>query len=279
MSTRWLSGARRLCVVGLLLMSALDVAALRVYWSETAQIQALVGRLVASDTPPVVAMRKLTRFLVEDIPNERPDVYFLAPVFERLRPTAWQVVEHGGDCAYKARALIVMMRQLGVSASKVALYDRSGTPVHAAAVVDTDQGDYVVDLKYGIVYDDERGAPIALKDLATKPDVFYAALDREVAEGNALVAEYPRTRYVYSDVRTINWHESWPMATAYAVLVSAFGQDAINGLTRPYIAEEPAFLVLALSGGLKLVLVATVMVLSFRRRSQQLSVPAVAMPA
>ena len=264
---RVISKAVRICL-GLLFISlvVLDIFAVAIWQRETQELRKLATSVTAQSNSPSEKMRAITRFIAHDVPRGLPDEYFLLPVFRPLKPTALQVTKFGGDCAYKARACIVMLHELGISASKLALYDQQGTPVHAVALVDTELGEYVVDLHFGIVLEDVTGAPIPLESLRDDSTQLAAAVSLAIAHGNDRALKYPLDRYVYSDSKTINWHKNGLTAALYQLLVWLVDADSIDNLKRPFISEEPALMVVAASCGAKLMLFVPWFAVNRRRR-------------
>jgi hypothetical protein len=90
-------------------------------------------------------------------------------------------------------------------------------------------------------------------------------LDREIRNGNERASLYPRNRYVFTDVRTINWDKLIVTSGAYQGLTLFFGEETIDRLPRPYMSEEPALMVLGASFGTKGVLLLTFVGLRRRR--------------
>jgi hypothetical protein len=227
---------------------AINTAVLVVYVRESRDLEKIAASLVAPTDSALDKVRKVASFVTETVPTGRVDTYFLLPVFRPLKPTALQVIRGGGDCAYKARAYIVLMKHLGMQASKIALHDAHGRPVHAVAVTETPQGPVVVDLLYGIVYTDQAGLPIPLEELEADASRMNEVLDREIARGNLRAGRYPRHRYDYHDVRTINWDKSWATSRLRALLGHMFGMANVDELRRPRWSEEPAHIVALASG-------------------------------
>jgi len=238
---------RKIMIGALVALAALNIAVLWIYVDESRQLDALADQVAGSATSDSEKMRGVMKHIVETVPNRSDDRYFLLPVFRPLRPTALQVLEGGGSCAYKARAFIVLLRHLDVNASKFALYD-GDKPVHAVAVAKTERGDYVVDLLYGVIYQHEDGSPIPLATLEQEPILVRQVLEREAAGGNPHVQYYPRDRYVYENVKSINWHKNAATSAVYSVLTSLSSEEAIDRAPRPYLSEQPALMVFVLSG-------------------------------
>jgi len=93
-----------------------------------------------------------------------------------------QVVKAGGgDCAHRGRVFTVLLRQHGVNASKLAVYNSGGDPVHAIVEVKTEKGAYVVDPLFDVIHEDESGAPIPLQELQRDPTLLRESITRAVA--------------------------------------------------------------------------------------------------
>ncbi len=264
----------RAVVAVMMVLVALDLVVAWRYWNDSRSLAHLAQSLVAAADPPSEKMRAVASFLHYKVDQKRTEDYFLLPIFSCLRPTAAQVIEGGGDCAYKARAFIVLLRHLGIEASKLALYDPSGKPVHAVALAQTERGPYVVDLRFGIVFDDAQGYPIPLKSLKADRRVLNDVVDREVAVGNAWCRKYKRDRFVYDNVRTINWEKNAAWRLVYQALAATCGAEAVDHFARPYCAEEPALLVMIGTSGLLLGIVIMLPLWRARRgRRQQANQP------
>ena len=248
-----MTAPRLLIATPLIALTVLDVAAIAQYVVDSAELRKQAFALTEGATTATEKLERIVERVSFELPPGHPDVYFLAPVFRFMKPTALQVLTHGGDCAYKARASIVLLDKLDIDASKLVLHDpKTKKPVHAVAMVDTERGEYVVDLLFGVIYRDAEGAPIPLEALNANPELANEVLDREAAAGNPLVAGYPRDRYVYGYTRSINWHKHGLSIALHGVLSAIFGQEAIDDLQRPYLSEEPALMVLIASSGAKL---------------------------
>ncbi len=244
------------------LLLVLSVTALGVWVHERAELRRRVVDAIDAAAPPSVQMRQALAFLHANVPLERRDGYFLLPLFRFLKPTALEVLRDGGDCAYRARALIVILNQYDVRAFKLALYDETGRSVHAVVQVETERGPYVVDALFDFVYEANDGRPLPRAALAA-PEVVRSAMTRAAAGGNTRALRYPVERYPYTDVRTVNWTKSATLRAAYRALVAIVGQERANHLPRPYLTEEPGLMVLAASGsGL---VVCVVLLLRLRR--------------
>ncbi|WP_339910419.1 hypothetical protein [Symmachiella dynata] len=219
---------------------ALGVVSMAAYFRDADRLQQVAKQAVNEREPVSQQVVQLVDYVAHDVPRGRPEVYFLSPVFQALKPTACQVIDEGGDCAYKARAFIVLANQLGIESSKLCLHDASGEARHAVARVATERGDYIVDLLFGICYRNEDGTPMSIPYIAENLESIIAA---EVDSGNELARKYPVQRYPFDDVSTINWKKSDFWKSAYSTLNVVMSEEQIAGLQRPYFSEEPALMV------------------------------------
>jgi hypothetical protein len=225
------------------LLMALTTTALVHSLQDRAEIRELVAKVLPQNAPPSVLMRDALRYIERNVPNVYPDEYYLLRAF---KPTALQVLHGGGDCAYRARALIVMLDLHGVEASKRAVYDASGRPVHAVVEVQTERGSYVVDPLYHIVHEYEDGGPIprqALRGRAT----LAASIGHAVEQGNENASTYPIDRYALADTSTINWQKSWIWRATFTVLTTVLSKEDAREVPRPYLSEEPQLMVAFIS--------------------------------
>jgi hypothetical protein len=236
-------------------------------------IARMVHGRVRADAAPSEKMCDAAAYIRDEVADGRVDAYYRLPVFRALKPTALQVLRGGGDCAYRARALIVILDMFGVHAQKLALSDGEA-PVPAVAEVETERGVYVVDVLYGVIHEEENGDPIPLTRLAD-PDVLAASLARARAKGNTVVAAYDE-RYQFRDPRTFNWEKSRVTRWAYGVFVRLLGEDRATRLGRPPLFEEPALMVAcagaAAAAGAGIYLLAA----NWRRRRRRRAAAAVA---
>lgn len=215
---------------------------------ELAEIDAIFAPRVVegmSDADIILATRAYFR---DEVGYERMDDYFLTPALSFMRPTALQIIRAGGDCSYRTRAFVVTLRRFGIAASKVALHDDNGVPVHSVAGIETGDGPLYVDMLFNVEHRAEDGTHLTLDDLAD-PEVLAESLDRAVASGNNRAAEYPTDLYDFEDVRTINWDKNGPLRMAYRALVAIAGEERARTVPRPYLSEEPALMVLTLCFG------------------------------
>lgn len=241
------------------------------YRRDSERLRELASSLAPAEGSPSAQMRAVTRYVTEEISPDRSDDWFLLPVFAPLRPTACQIIDEGGDCAYKARAFIVLLDKLGIEASKLCLYDDEGVPQHAVARVSTERGDYVVDLLFGIVFDHDDGSPMAVEEIA---ESLPTVIERERGRGNSRVERYPLETYSYNDVATINWEKGPLWRAAYRGLSLLLGEERVARMPRPYLSEEPALMVIVASlAGVVLLLgagpVARLLRRVFRRRPRR----------
>jgi hypothetical protein len=181
---------------------------------------------------------------------------FLSPVFRFLRPTAVQVCQSGGDCADKARLLIVLLDLYGVEATKVALYDDSGKPRHATVEVKIENGGKMaIDPYYSLYFPRPQGGYYSIADVSANDQILRARIDEIIARGNdqrrPRFSNYPYHKYTYRQPRTINWDKSVIMESVYHVLSVLIGSERVDQIERPSFVERPPlmlFLVVFSSG-------------------------------
>jgi len=234
---------------------------------DRAEIRDLVAEALPQNAPPSVVMRDALRYIERNVPNVYPDEYYLLRAF---KPTALQVLHGGGDCAYRARALIVMLDLHGIEASKRAVYDASGRPVHAVVEVQTERGSYVVDPLYHIVHENEDGGPIPRQALRERTTL-AASIEHAAEQGNELAGTYPIDRYALADTSTINWEKSWIWRAAFTVLATILSEEDVREVPRPYLSEEPQLMVafIALVGAVFAILLALAFFVIDRRRPER----------
>lgn len=230
------------------LLLSISLASFVLWQRDLHEIRTIVqGKIDASKTPNQIVL-DARNFLRDEVGYGTPDSYFMLPVFRFMKPTALQVIHSGGDCAFRARAFIVVLAQFGIEARKLALYNRDGVPVHAVAEVYVDGGPYYVDLLYNFAHVDSAGRPLTLAELSND-EVLRASVARAVSEGNERAARYPLSEYTFGDVRSINWDKSAVTKAAYAALSTVVGEERARWLPRPYLTEEPALMVIVISAG------------------------------
>lgn len=216
---------------------------------DQSEIRDHVGDAVKAEATDSEKMRQALRYMESEVGYKLTDDYFLLPVFRFMKPTARQVIEGpGGDCAYRARAYIVVLGQQDVEASKLAVYNDAGQPVHAVVKVETEKGPYVVDLLYNVIHEDRNGDPIPLHALVDDPKALEGSLKLAAKNGNKAAKKYPLDQYAYHEVRTLNWDKSAPMKAAFGVVSAVVGEEEARNMPRPYLSEEPALMVIAASG-------------------------------
>jgi hypothetical protein len=261
--------AVKLLLVGLVL-SVLLAAYCFVRWRvDQAVLKQLVQKTVPAGASPSTAMRILVDYIDTEVGRDTGDAYFLVPALSFMRPTARQIIEGtGGDCAYRARAYIVMLGLLDVEASKLAVYNESGESVHAIVRVETERGPFLVDSLFGLVHEDESGGPLPANELANLT-VLAGSVNRASQQGNELASHYPLDQYPLNHLRTINWEKSALMRTIYRALAHTLGDEHTKQLPRPYLSEEPALMVMLLATFFAIACLCGISVhrLRFQRRS------------
>jgi hypothetical protein len=193
------------------------------------------------------------------------------PGLSFLRPTARQVIEDGGDCADRARLLIVLLRAHGVEAHKVALYDTAGEPDHAVVEAQTEEGPMAVDALYSMYFPRESGGFYSIAEIARNESIVTARL-AEMRRADRAFEAYPLGRYIYDWQwpRTINWDKTWWMHASYRVLRVAIG-PSVDRMPRPYLVEEPVLMAICAVFVLQGIVLAWLMMIALterRRRSR-----------
>lgn len=249
---RALLGLLWLCVAFLTLTASYSLYA---WQRDLGQIREILSERVDPAAEPDEIIATVRDFFEHEVGYERPDSFFLAPMFSFMRPTALQVIRAGGDCAYRTRAFVVTLGLYDIEASKIALHDDSGLPVHAVAEVRTDDGWEYIDMLYNIAHRDSTGAPLALDQLE-RLEVLGASVERAAMAGNERATRYPLAEYNFKDWRTINWEKNALLSMSYDVLVGLMGEERARRFPRPYLSEEPALMVVVLcTGGLAICLI------------------------
>ncbi|MHC4959957.1 MAG: hypothetical protein ACYTGN_16460 [Planctomycetota bacterium] len=212
-------------------------------------IRERVGDAIAADATASEKMRQAMAYFDTDVGHDWTEDYYLLPVFGFMKPTARQVMEGpGGDCAYRARAYIVVLSQYGVEASKRAVYNADGRPVHAVVEVQTERGPYIADLLYDLIHEQDNGDPVPLETLKREAGL-RDSLERATKRGHPSAARYPLPQYAFAEVRAINWEQSAPMKAMFAMLSVVMGEETVRNLPRPYLAEEPALMTIVVCVG------------------------------
>lgn len=215
------------------------------YFREQAELGNYLDRVANPSSPP----SELTKDVVLSLkgkPDEN-DSYFLLPLFRPLRPAPWQVIEKGGDCADRSRAVIALLRLRGIHASKWALYDAHGESVHAVLEADVESGKMVVDPLFGLWFPRPQGGYYDIGALRQNSKIIAQRIAelraQGVQPGTDRLDFYPLNRYVYTHARTINWDKNVILRFLYALLHRILGERA-DSLARPAFAEEPPLMVI-----------------------------------
>lgn len=235
-------GFVKICVGLLLIVSSVAVVA---YYRDSSRLSRLSHELTAQDKTEDEKIATIASFVTNLEGKLGDDDYFLLPVFAPLKPSACQVIDGGGDCAFRARAFIVLMRTLDVHASKLCLHDAKGVPRHAVAIVDTAQGPLIVDLLFGIIYRHDDGTPMTVDYIAEHHEKI---VKEHIRRGNTRAEKYPFERYPYDRVTTINWEKSFAWRSLRSLLGLFMSEESIHNIPRPYVAEEPALMIVIASG-------------------------------
>lgn len=240
--------ARRFILFTVFLLGVLQVICYVLYKRDSGIILRLTETRITPTAPASVKMEQAVSFMRENVPKGMSHNYFLLPVFRMLKPTALQIIHEGGDCAYRSRALIVILSHYGVKAEKVAVYNHQGKPVHAVVKVFTELGSFMVDMLFNMIHQTKEGKPIPIETLAES-----SVLENSVARNNP-GGFYPIDEYPLDNLKTINWHKNSLLLCGYDILSLIVGQEHIDNLPRTIVAEEPAFMVMILCAGIQLLL-------------------------
>ena len=260
-----------ICAWGIVsLLAPLNLWAFVVYRHESAEVARIALEHCGTSEAPSERMRALVRFVAFEVPSKNTDRYFLLPVFKGLRPTPLQIIESGGDCSYKGRALVALLQSRGIAARKLSLHRPNGAGVHAVVQVDTERGPYIADALYGFALEHADGSPMSLEELERDADLIHDVLARETARGNPKTHRYPIHKYVYSDVRSYNLEQYRLTAAVRRILVWVFGKNAIDRFPRLNLFTEPALAVMWSSAALTVTLL--VPLAAFRGRTLRQSV-------
>lgn len=250
------------------LIGILEVVCLIKWRQDLNAIEQCVNKYVTASELPSETMRQVLHFIRKQVPEGNSTRYFLIPLFRFMRPTALQVIEDGGDCAYRARALIVILSRFDIKATKMALYNSKGDPVHAVVKVDTERGPYIIDVLFNIIHQWKDGSPIPLDRL--QHDKILAE-SVEMNNPKDLKWKYPIREYMYKDVRTINWQKNRVSRAIYRTLESLIGKSHADNIPRTMLAEEPALMVIAVCTIFQFVILLAIMYL--RKTSRKCSIP------
>jgi hypothetical protein len=259
----------RLLYYSCLGLVCLQLFSLAYYVREQRFLAAYLSR-VADPSRPSSEQIKDVVLSLKEMSDANNDSYFLFPMFGFLRPTALQVIQHGGDCADRSRLVVALMRLRGISASKWALYNARGESVHAVVQADVESGNMVVDPLFGIWFPKPRsGGYYSILELRQDPNILSQRITELRAQGLEPGADrleaYNSKDYIYSYARTINWNKSPIMKYSYGLLSWGMGRR-VDELKRPAFAEEPPLMVVYGAGALESILLVLGFVLSRHKR-------------
>ena len=246
--SRWKRAYTRAATLVVCALAAVNLWGFVEYRRDSAELARIAEQVAAGAATPSEQVERLTKYLANEIATDRPDSYFLLPIFRPLKPTAMQVLREGGDCSYKTRAFNVLAHHLGIDSAKWALYDAKGVPRHAVAVVETERGPLVADPLFGIVYEDTKGNPIRLEKLRDDPKQLSEGLAVATSNGNERAERYPIERYSYRSARSFNWEHLSATQMLYKGLARVFGSRWVDDLPIPYMVNEPYLLIVFVSG-------------------------------
>jgi hypothetical protein len=235
-------GKKHLVLVVLATFALTDAALLAKYVSDAVVVRAAVD--VPDHLTPSQKVVALVDFLETSVPKTATIDRSFLPGFDALRPTARQVLEHGGDCADRSRLLIVLLRHEGIYATKVALHDSQGSPQHAvvsASIEDEDQS-MVIDALFGMYFPKPDDGYYSVWELQRDETIVRERV-RELGAHDAFIRGYPLEQYSYVAPKSINWSKSYAMSALYQVLHAIIG-DTVDRLPRPAILSEPVLVAL-----------------------------------
>jgi hypothetical protein len=232
----------RSAIAAVLLCAILDGALLAKYMSDDAVLERVIE---LDDTlTPSGKVVSIIDYIETNVPKRETTDESFIPGLAFLRPTARQVLEKGGDCADRSRLLIELLKREGVSASKVALYDRQGVPQHAVveAVIEDEDRAMAVDALFGMYFPNPAGGFHSIADINRDESILVARIEA-LGPSEADIRSYPVDRYTYASPRSINWDKSPMMRGLYRGLRAVMG-DAVDDLERPAIVEDPVLMTL-----------------------------------
>jgi hypothetical protein len=239
---KWLGKA---CSGLLLVFVGVQLVALSSYWADQRYLSVLADRTANTVLSPSEQAQNISRFL-RDKSSETNVHYFASPMLGFLRATPRQVADYGGDCADRARLMVVLLDLHGIRASKWALYSSDGKPRHAVVELDAESGKMVMDGLFGLSFPKPGGGYYGIADLREDPDILRSRIAALEAQGQRPGTDklegYPQILYIYGYARTINWDKSAFLRLTYRVLHPLFG-PRVDALYRPVIVEQPALMV------------------------------------
>lgn len=240
----------------LVLLLGVQIFSLVYYIWEQRSLSAYLNQVANPSLPPSEQIKQVVLSL-KNKPDDGNDSYFLLPLFRFLRPTPWQVIEKGGDCADRSRLVVALLRLRGIHASKWALYNVHGESRHAVVQADV-EGEMVVDPLFGLWFPKLRGGYYGIRDLKQHPGILSQRIDelraKGVQPGTDRLETYEFDQYIYTDARTINWNKSGLLRLSYLLLHRILG-ERVDELPRPAFVEEPALMVFYGTAALEFVLI------------------------
>lgn len=211
------------------------------YRADLARLRKVAGTVVDQQIAPSQQVLALLHWVHQNGGTARNQDYFVLP---RLRATAVQVLQGGGDCADKSRLLASLLREVGIPSSMAMCFDAgSGMPVHTLVEARTGPGSYMlVDPAYDLYFPKPDGRSYYdLLDLRRDPVILtrrVAALRSEMPPGNNSLPFYLRASAPYETASTVNWNRNTLLSWCHDWLQSWLG-DAVYRIPRPVILEAP----------------------------------------
>jgi len=247
---------------------ALQFFSLAYYVREQGALTQYVNHVADASSPPSEQVKAIVLSL-KDKQGNTTNSYFLCPLFRFLRPTPWQVVKLGGDCADRSRLVIALLRLRRIHASKWALYNAQGESKHAVIEADVESGRMVADPLFGLWFPRPSGGYYTIAEMKKDPNILLQRIAQLRSQGSdpgaAPLKFYEFDQYVYSDARTINWNKP-VLGTFFRVLHFLLGERT-NQISRPSFVEEPPLMLIYGIAGLELCILLAWFLLVRRRGS------------
>jgi hypothetical protein len=234
------------CGLVILAMVALQLYSFVLYRRDQRFLVELMDRIVSAALPPSEQVKHVVNSL-RDKPFEHISKFFLASIFQFLRPTPRQVADSGGTCSDRCRLIVVLLGLRGIGASKWAIYSPDLVPCHAVVEVETEDGKMIVDPSFGLWFPRPDGGYYGVEDLRRDPGILTQRIQELLAKGNpdglGNLEFYPLDKYIFTYARTINWDKNWGSRLLYDLLHGVMG-SRVNGTLRPAWAEQPALMII-----------------------------------
>jgi hypothetical protein len=246
MGMRSISRVGRICCGVLIALVATQLLVVISYQRDQRYLSHLADLIANPNLPPSEQALSISRFL-RDKSSETNSHYFAFSFLRFLRATPRQVAEFGGDCADRARLMVVLLDLRNTRSSKWALYSSDGLPRHAVVELSAESGKMVMDGLFGLCFPRPGGGYFGIADLRGNPEILRSRIRSAEAEGQRPGTDklegYPQELYVYNYARTINWDKSAVTRAMYSGLHVVMGAK-VDTLYRPVVAEQPALMLI-----------------------------------